>query len=63
MKCNKCGKRTKIIFPHDDLETDSMDDFESGIVVLNNICPKCNTVDCCGIEFEKLDQDTGIIKT
>ena len=40
-----------------------MDDFESGIVVLNNICPKCNTVDCCGIEFEKLDQDTGIIKT
>jgi len=24
---------------------------------------QCNTVDCCGIEFEKLDQDTGIIKT
>ena len=49
VECGNCGIR----FSHEDLETDYTD-----YGPLENICPACNEVDCCVIEFESLPERT-----
>jgi len=44
--CNECEEEVMT----EDLESDSFDDFYS-----DRICPKCGAIECCSLEYEKVD--------
>jgi len=51
VKCCHCGKK----FLHPDLKDESDYDYEGNCIGRSNICPKCNTEDCCDLSFENME--------
>ena len=57
--CMHCNTK----FSHKDLEEHKEWDYEEdGCYWVDNVCPNCKEADCCELEYEQFDQETGLVK-